>query len=610
MAKDYKIIRRFRGYFTKIDKTAAPVGVLVSPSQNVLINDEEKIATRAGYTRDGAANDSINPVESHYDWKTQRGAERNLRGYDDELEVRFVNAAGTISWNRLTDSWSDVDFVFTKWWDTTEDLELLLFVVGDSNIYEWSGGMAEISSVTSNTITKKGTPTWSQEGFYTARNRSIIIRGVTYAYTGGETTTALTGVTPDPTAQGANEPVDGDVVVQATVTNSNQPASNLENDFIKTLDNQVFVGSVITNEIFVSTNTSFTTYTFSSPRVPGDGALLALDSKGKGLAVLQRNMIIFAGEDDVYKTNFEQLDVGGILSETLNVKKLKTGTKQGAFSHDLIMEFGIGLAYISNEPALRILESAEDLENPILKSWSNNIKPDFDAETFTDGNIRFHRNRIYISAPANAKVYILEMKEVVNQDTGEVQLKIFWQTPQILPFRRLATIGADLYGHSAQVPETYKAFDDTDDNGNAFTARAAFAYRNFGKRALLKDFDEYFNEGYISANTQLTARINYEFEGSEQQLEHIIDGSDSQIIFESLISAAFGDNPMGDAPMGFFPAETSQLPKFRRIIELPPIPFHEYQMVFETTGQDEQWEILAQGPAARLSKLQPTSIKK
>ena len=504
MAKDYKTLSKFSGYFTKRDKTATPIGALVSPSQNVLINDEEKIATRKGYTRDGAVNTNNNPIESHYDWKTQRGGERNLRGYDDELEARFVNAAGAVSWNRLTASWSDVDFVFTKWWDTTEDLELLLFVVGDSNIYEWSGGMAEVTLSTADTITKKGTTTWAQEGFYTGRNQSIVIDGTTFAYTGGETTTALTGVTPD--ASGLSS---GDIALQATVTNSNQPASGLENDFIKTLDNQVFVGSLITNEIFVSKNTSFTTYTFSSPRVPGDGALLALDSKGRGLAVLQRNMIIFAGEDDVYKTNFEQLDVGGTLSETLNVKKLKTGTKQGVFSHDLITEFGIGLAYLSNEPALRILESAEDLENPILKSWSNNIKPDFDAETFTNGNIRFHRNRIYISAPTNAKVYILEMKEVVNQDTGEVQLKIFWQPPQILPFRRLATIGADLYGHSSQVPETYKAFDDTDDNGNAFTARAAFAYRNFGKRVLLKEFDEYANEGYISANTKLIARISH-----------------------------------------------------------------------------------------------------
>ena len=54
-------------------------------------------------------------------------------------------------------------------WDTTENLDLQITVIGDANLYEFNGAVVVIDSVTSNTITKKGTGTFQQGRAYTTR---------------------------------------------------------------------------------------------------------------------------------------------------------------------------------------------------------------------------------------------------------------------------------------------------------------------------------------------------------------------------------------------------------------------------------------------------------
>lgn len=602
--KKYQLVENFLGYVSKPDPTNIKPENLVSPSQNILINDAKRIEIRGGYTLDGEEDSSNQPIRGAYSWLSQRGGERHVRQYDDQFEARFVKADDSIVYAAILGGWSDTSYPksFAPWWDNTENLEVLLFVTGNSNVYEWGGGMAEVSSVTTATITKKGTTTWAQEGFYVIGNKTILIGGVVYTYTGGESTTTLTGVTPDPSAGGV---VDGDIATQQVRTRTDEPAASLQNDFIAVVNNHLFVGSEITNEINVSQNDDYTDYAFSSPRVPGEGALLTLDSKGRGFGVLQKNMVIFAGESDIYHAVFQEITVSTTLAETINVKKLKNGPKQGARSHNLITNYADSIVYVSNEPALRILETGVDIDTPSLRSLSDPIKPDFDDENFANGVAQYHKNRIYISAPANAKVYILQIDE---DEKGSS--KFFWQPPQILPFRHFAVIDENLYGHSSQVPETYRAFYGTDDDNLPFTAKAALAYRNYGDRANLKNLDEWFTEGYITSNTVITVTYNFDFGGATAQVVREIEGDDQDLIQESIESAALGDNPIGDAPLGDTPNEATQLPKFRIIHTIEPMDFHEIQVIFETTSQDAQWQILATGGNARFARKIQTSIKR
>jgi len=417
------------------------------------------------------------------------------------------------AWTDIESGFTDAGFVFAPWWDTAENLDILLFVQGTTSLLDWSGGITTLASTTSTTLTKNGTDTWAEARFLTAGTRKVVINATVFTYTGGEGTTTLTGVTPDPTGEAADS-----VVIQEIRTNANTPSSGFKNDIIHVQDNQVYVGSNTSQEIFVSKNTSFTDYTFSSPRVPGEGELLVLDNPCNAIRGLRDKVIIFAGRDDIYINQFAQLDVSGILTETLKIQKLKTTTGQSAQSQALTTNFGDSLAFITFEPALRILQDVANIAEPQIRTFSNPIKPDFDAEDFTNADMLFDGQRINIATPVNGKMYILEFKE-----DADGNIRRFWQTPQILPLRRLSIIDGVLHGHSSAVTETYKLFDGTNDLGNSFRAIAAFSYNTYNERINMKSFDEYFTEGFISANTTLTLTLNYDFDGFTQTIVKTID---------------------------------------------------------------------------------------
>lgn len=615
MATTYQIIDRFpRGYVTLPDSTNNDPDALVSGSQNVLVNDEEKIVTRKGYVLFGAENTALNAVESSLVpkgvWDTAYGRSIPLRAYDDELEAYFGTVDGDTvnAWKRVLDGWSSVKFVGDTWWDTTETLDLLLFVNGDSNIYEWNGAVAVVDSTSGgNSITKKGTTTWAENGFYTTRNKTLINTrtGNEHTYTGGETTTTLTGVNNTTGIQ------QGDVLVQKVVTNSNTPASGFDNDVLRVLNNQVFVGSNNDNEVFVSADDDFTDYTFSSPRTSGEGALLTLQDTTNAFARFDEVMVIFSGKSDIYRTEFAELEVGSSLAETLKIRKLKTSSNQSAQSQFVVTEIGDGVAFLTFEPTLRILTNIENIESPQIRTHSNPIKPDFDDEDWSNAQMIFDNRRLYLSAPANSRIYILEWRE-----TADGAIQRFWQPPQVLPVRAWALIDDAIHGHSNGVPETYTLFSGKHDNGGKnqndklpINAIAKFAYNSFDKRANFKTFNEHYFEGFISSNTKIKVAFNYEFEGSKSATEKEIDGSNSAILFDPSTSVSLGQQSLGQQPLGGSDTDLSQNAKYRVIFRVPPQRFHEYQVVLSSNDVDQDWELIAMGANARLAGVHSATIK-
>lgn len=603
---NFQINSNFKGYFTNFEKTNLDPRYLVFGSQNVLVDSFGKISTREGYILDGVAATDTNPNVSSYDWKTARGGERNLRGNGTVLEIRRINGT-TITWETLLSGLtSGVKMQFTTWYSSTETEELLLFVMNNANIYEWSGGLTTFASVTATTITKQGTTTWAEEGFLQNGTRQFRVKldngtWSTVGYTGGEGTTTLTGLTVDLTSSVIAA---GNLILQEVRVNSNQPAASLTNNFIATSRNQVYVGQNNRNLVYVSSNTSFTTYTFSSPRVPGEGAQLTLDAPIIGFKPLRDATIIFCGEDKAYKTEFDLKSTSTSFIEQLKVVPLKIGAKQGAMSQDLIESIGDVIVYLSNEPALRMLGDISDSGVVILKNLSDPIKPDFDDETFTNGHLKFYRNSLYLTTPTNGNLYILQFKE-----TADGEKTSYWQPPQILPIRQLAIIGADLIGHSLGGNESFSLFNGTNDNDLPFKAKAVLAYRNFGKRFAEKEFNEWAIEGYIAANTKLIHRLNYEFDGSLQQLEKIIDGANDKIILQADIGASLGDQILGDMPIGGNLDTDTNFNKFRVINQFVKQRFYEIQEIFESNNVDMQWQIIGSGPSVELSRLHSTIIK-
>lgn len=588
--KNFKLVDKPKGYINKADITNCSSGFLVSPSQNVQINDGEKISAVQGYSLFGAANPAATGIKSAYTWSHSTGGEIPLRSYEGELEYYYSSA-----WRRLATGWSTaVNFNFAEWWDNTEKLDLLLFVNGTSNIYMWSGGITTFASATANTITKQGTTTWAEERFLANNTRQVIINGTVYTYTGGEGTTTLTGVTPDPTI--AAHAV-GSVVVQAIRTTATTPAANVGNDLIAMLNNQVYIADSNHRSLYVSSSSSYTNYTQPNPRTPGTPAVLTLDGAPTALIPQENDMYISARPNHWYQTKFTLS--ADLVNETLTIKRLKTAPLSGAKAQSCTGNIKNDVAILTNELTLETLGRIVSVEGPQQLPISDPVKLDFDDFSYTlNPHVVYHKGVIHVAVPSSNKWMRYDM------------IRGYWQPPRVANFSRFTIYGGNLYGHSASIPETYLLDDGYNDNGNAIHCIAAYAYRNFGNRSWIKNFDEHYTEGYIASNVVIDVSIKYNFGGSSTIKTKQITGTDVGILFQTVADGSLGKNPFGSNPIGSITDSPSDLPKFRISHELKVADFYEYQVQYSTNDVDQKWEIIAQGPNARLATTDNVGIKR
>ena len=205
------------------------------------------------------------------------------------------------------------------------------------------------------------------------------------------------------------------------------------------------------------------------------------------------------------------------------------------------------------------------------------------------------------------------MLEFVEDADGK--LRRFWQPPQILPVRAFSFLAGVLYIHSNSVPETYKLFDgysDTasDDSKLPINAIATFAYNTYGKRALEKNFDEYYVEGEISPSTvDLLLTLGYNYGGYKQIIYKTINGTDENILEDVVDVNALGQAALGQQPLGGLFNAPADAKKFRVIFEIARESCNEMQTIFSSNEIDRFWSIIAFGGNIVLSKQRSINIK-
>jgi hypothetical protein len=666
-----------KGYLSNREITNVSGLYLVKGSKNSIIKNGEKVVTRGGYRVLSQRAVTINKgFNSSFDWVTSSGYKLNMTGCYGTLDFwheptqQFLTLQTGLPKTKRAE--------FTTWWDADELIDKLLFVRGDSNIYEWSGAVAEIASVTANTITKKryisGTNiafndngatgdtithagngfitagfevgdtivvigsasndgeytiktvtsgilvlidddsltteaagasvavqepngTFGQSRFFTQGTRKVVIDGEEYAYTGGEGTGTLTGVTPSPLAGGV---VAGDYAIQAVRTNSPSALSGLKNDLISMLTNNVYIGSLTSRQVWISKNTDFTDFSFSTPRVSGEGFDLTLDSTPTGFAPDEDKMYISAREDDWYKV--EEVLSADQSGAVINIDKLKTAVGQAAVSQGAIVNIKNAIAFLSFEPTIDTLGRVELINGVTSKPISDPIKDD--VESYNKDNVHgiFFRNELWYTFPSEG---IAIMYDIQGQ---------YWNPPLYLSIARWSIMKIDgvdkLCGHSASKNETYILNTGRNDNGSTFDFVAAFGYENYGTRFSPKLFDEIAFEGYMTQNTKLKDTVVYDYKGATDVREFIIDGSDEAIVFSPSTTAFLGSSPLGEEPLGTSADEISDIVKVRCINPTSVIDFYERQRIFSTDEIDSYVEIIAYGENVELSDNLPIFIKK
>ena len=600
--KEFDLVSSFSGYRNREDKTNLPPGTLIVGSQNVLTNTSGRIGVRKGYTLDGAASSSISSVLASYDYEVAAGFVRNLRGClltsagnDGKLQYRYETAAGVVSWRDLETAQTSTAYNFTRWWNATLNMSLMLFVNGTNHIKEWSGGITTIASVTTNTITNSGSNTWAQEGFYTAGNHSVVINGTTYAYTGGHGTHTLTGVTPDPTGVVSA----GDIAHQLPESNTNASMSLAlgTNWLIGQLNNHVYVGDIKNNVVYISKDTDYKVWTFTATRLPGEGAILTLNAPPKAFIPLENQMYVSSGLSTWGYAKF-------ILSsdntkEAVEYQELDTVPLQGSQSQALTTKIRNNILFLSNEPVLTTWGRVEGKDAvPQASDLSAAIVNDMNDYDFTNGSVFWHKNFIYVAVPAESRVLIFNMTD--NGKDKDGRSKFYWEAPQIMPISRFYVVDGELYGHSYTSSESYKLFNGYDDNDAFIEAKAKFAYNSHGLRSELKGFNEDYIEGYISSNTTLYRDFEFDIDGCMTETSSEISGADTRIVCIGTADNSLGKESLGKAPLGANlnqVTSTTLLPKFRVIKTSSKVPYYEYSTIFRSNGVDQQWEVLAFGPS-------------
>lgn len=563
---------------------------------------------------------SVNaPILSSFDWNSKGNSEIHMRaGFltsvssTGRLQYRWTDSSSNVFWADLTTGLTTVNYNFTTFWNTTELVRETLFVNGTSNIFVWNGSYDTVTSVTSNTITV--THDIATTGFYSTASMTVTIRGIDYTYTGisGKT---FTGVTTDPTS-GANTVYAGDIAVQKVVTVANSsftagPSATFANSLISVLNNQIFIGSLVSGTGYMSKINSYTDYSFTAgTRLPGEGATFTLDDNLVAFIPQENVMYISAGKNFWYNTSLQQSSsfngTAAITIETFTVQLLKTNPRQGAQSQSLVGKMKNDVIAVTFEPTFDMLGRVDQiLGTPQTSNISDSIKLDFDDYDFTYGHVFYWKYQNFVSVPKSGLIRIYSL------------LTKSWEAPQTIPVTRFYTVNGEIYGHSYSTSESYQLFTGYSDraistsSGSPYLVVANFSYQNEGTRTTLKNSNKFYIEGYISGNTNLNCMINYEQDGNLTTQTFEVQGSDSAIIGGQNSSNSLGKNPFGGVGLG---TETSSSltglpPKFRVIKTYPRLDFYEYQFSFSILGVDQNFQLLAFGTNATSSDTQSYAIE-
>ena len=615
-SKEFSTVSSYKlGYRNREDITNLPPGVMIVGSKNVLTNVSDRVQVRQGYVLDGAVSSVNASILSSYDWQTKGNGEVHMRaGFltstnNGKLQFRYVNSTtGVVTWIDLLTGLTSVNFNFTTFWNTSENLREVLFVNNAPQIQAWNGAVATLASATSNTVTLQGTSTWGSLGFYSTG--SIVINGVAATYSGGLGTTTLTGVSVDFSNTGTY-PV-GSVIVQQPVTTLNSAmtqamAATFNNDLISTLNNQVFVGSLTSSVVWISNVDSYTDYSYSTPRQVGEGWHQTIDANPIAFKAQENYMYVSAGTDFWYNVSFtQQTSTTGVSYESVGFLPLKTGKRQGAKSQAFVSHMKNNIIMVSNEPTIDMLGRIENyFGTPMTKNISDSIKLDIDSYDFTDGSVFYHRYYIYVAIPKEGIVLIY------NIATSS------WESPQTLPISRFYIVEGELYGHSYNSSESYKLFTGYSDRaysgflGYPIEAVARFAYQNYGSRFSYKKANELYVEGYITQNTSLICTLTYELDGCATTKTFTIDGSDNQIVCIPTTLGSLGKESLGKSKIGGSGSTslTGLPPKFRTIQTFSNTDFFENSIAFSIIGTDNRFELLCFGLNVSGSSSEPVGIK-
>ena len=140
---NFSLLSEFGGYDSTLDPTKCSPNFMTFGSQNIYKKINGNLAVRPGMKLRGALNATNSPISSEYVWNTSWGDTRVLIVSEGQLQVEYND----VYYSLLTTA--QTRFVFDMWGDITTARDKLIFVDGTTDLFSWTGGMTQVSSVVS-----------------------------------------------------------------------------------------------------------------------------------------------------------------------------------------------------------------------------------------------------------------------------------------------------------------------------------------------------------------------------------------------------------------------------------------------------------------------------
>lgn len=557
---------RFRGYETRDDETQNRGAFVIG--QNTSMSLAQTPTLRQGWEPVGTEATDATPVQRAWVYETRDGVQFEIKAYSTFL---YYLAHGlTTDWKLLKGGFtSGLEFGYGNIGKSANLYGACFFGNGTDNWYQFNGAYATVASVTANTITISGSTTFTNLNFYTTGTRSVIIEGVEYAYTGGEGTQTITGVTPDPSAGGV---VAGNFLVQSPQALNAAPPGDLSS----------FKGQVVMahdGRLHSRQETKKSVWNYSDLDDPYSHTAGSSDTNagskevefGGGIVAFGKlNKVAIALKPRMIKM-LEFIQVGSRV-DSPQYKTLVSvddkGTTLGATNQRSTFSTPFGLVFVTPDKKMILLTGVTANNEPQFQILSDPIQQVFSQGVHNDAAGICVDNFIYYTykADANSTFNDTLLRGNMLRQTFDAQgkaLPIMWDTPttginakDFTAVYNSSLKKNEVHFHSSLNSSSYRFIDNKTDNTASFTSTIRTWAEPFGYPQHQKRIDECFIEVKMLPNTELTATLLYDINGSSGSPTYSLLGTSTDNLINGAVYNPFGASAFGSQKIGSNPQQT------------------------------------------------------
>lgn len=460
--------------------------------------------------------------------------------------------------------------------DEGTKINRLVFCNGYQNVSYWNGATATYVSPTANTIVCDDL---ALQGF--TATGSLLINGVTYAYTGISSNT-FTGVTPDPTAGSL---IAGMGVAQLPDTSTY--SSLAKGNILCTSQAKLFISGETQNESKVHYSKTGDVLDFTITAGLGGGGTFDVIEKGGAITYMEpkgQDTVIIHKTDSIvaYKRSTDGTNA------IENFETLAYGADSGAVGIKAGTVLNRDSYFCTGKEGLKLLSKAIDDSSLNVNSITDAILPSLENYNFSDAAVIYYprKRAIYLacksssSVSGNDKVIVYYTKRGPNGNyIGDLSI-------HNLSVADWFIYNSNLYYVSSIDQNAYVMYSRRSDRGTGINHKWVSKEFTNDEPGRGKEFNTMYIDGFIGDRTKIKITILYGILGTGGEKSQILSWNDTDYVSSQKISA-LGTDILGTLSLGASSIEITDSYSFSAPIHFDVLKSNRYKVKIETIYDDD-----------------------